>query len=101
MNPKHEIMKENLRYYINELKVDPTYVINLEAKPYVEFYIRGMETYGKKDFDRTTTYMELSVVEYLTSEEECRALCEGPFDQGWFPDFISSISSNHFTFTFQ
>jgi hypothetical protein len=93
MNLNHTVMKENLRFFINELKVDPNYVINLEAKPYVEFYIRGSESYKKKDYDRTTTNMELSLVEYLQAEEECRAHCEGPFDQGWFPDFISSISS--------
>ncbi len=86
-------MKENLRYFINDLKVEPSYIINLEAKPYVDFYIRGSESYKKSDYDRTTSYMELSLTEYLQAEEECRALCEGPFDQGWFPDFISSISS--------
>ena len=93
MNTNHTIMKENLRYFINDLKVDPSQVINLEAKPYVNLYIRGSEAYNKKDYDRTTNYMELSLVEYLQAEEECRAQCEGPFDQGWFPDFISSISS--------
>lgn len=98
MNTNHSVMKENLRFFINELKVDPNYIINLEAKPYVDMYLRGSEAYKKKDYDRTTNYMELSLVEYLQAEEECRAHCEGPFDQGWFPDFISSIS-NHYTFT--
>lgn len=113
VNPTHEVMKENLRFYINDLKVDPNYIINMEAKPYVDFYIRGSEAYKKKDYDRSSNYFELSLIEYLTSEEECRAECEGPFDQGinsqyfhhklvfknpfsfigWFPDFISSISS--------
>lgn len=37
--------------------------------------------------------MEDSLENYLQSEEECRANCEGPFDQGWFPDFIPSIAS--------
>ena len=95
LNPEHEVMKENLRFYINELKVDPNYIINLEVKPYVDFYVRGSDSYKKKDYDRATNYMELSLTEYLQSEEECRAQCEGPFDQGWFPDFISSISSTY------
>ena len=92
-NPTHEVMKENLRFYVNDLKVDTNYIINMEAKPYVDFYIRGSEAYKKKDFERSTNYFELSLIEYLQAEEECRAECEGPFDQGWFPDFISSISS--------
>jgi len=87
-------MRENLRFYVDELKVDRNYIINLEAKAYVDFYIRGSDTYQKKDYERAANYMEMSLSEYLLSEEECRAQCEGPFDQGWFPDFISSISSN-------
>jgi len=98
INPSHEIMRENLRFYVDELKVDRNYIINLEAKAYVDFYIRGSDTYQKKDYERAANYMEMSLSEYLLSEEECRAQCEGPFDQGWFPDFISSIS-NHYTFT--
>lgn len=40
-----------------------------------------------------THYMEESLVSYLQSEEECRSQCEGPFDHGWYPDFVPSISS--------
>lgn len=82
VNPEHEVMKENLRYYINDLKVDPLYIINMEAKPYVDFYVRGTEAYAKEDHGRSANYFELSLVEYLQAEEECRAKCEGPFDQG-------------------
>lgn len=39
--------------------------------------------------------MEESLTEYIQAEEECRAQCEGPFDHGWYPDFIPSISSEH------
>lgn len=37
--------------------------------------------------------MEESLESYVQAENECRAQCEGPFDHGWFPDFIASISS--------
>lgn len=37
--------------------------------------------------------MEESLVSYLQAEEECRAQCEGPFDPGWYPDFVPAISS--------
>lgn len=94
INPDHEVMRENLHYYVDELKVDQNYIVNIEAKAYVDFYIRGSDAYERKDYGRAANYMEMSLTEYLLSDEECRAHCEGPFDQGWFPDFISSISSN-------
>lgn len=37
--------------------------------------------------------MEQSLTQYERDEEECRAFCEGPFDQGWHPDFITSTAS--------
>ena len=37
--------------------------------------------------------MEKAIKTYLTSEEECRLMCEKPFDMGWYPDFIASVSS--------
>jgi hypothetical protein len=36
---------------------------------------------------------EESLGAYLQTEDECRAQCEGPFDQGWYPDLIPSIAS--------
>lgn len=50
--------------------------------------------YEKEDFNSVIQYFEESLVDYLQNEEECRAFCEGPFDQGWFPDFTPSIASN-------
>ena len=93
MNPGHEVMQSNLRYYINTLAVDPDLIVNIEAKPYVSLYVRGSASYKKADYQRAANYMELSLQEYLHSDDQCRVMCEGPFDQGWFPDFISSISS--------
>lgn len=37
--------------------------------------------------------MENSLFSYLQTEEECRAHCEGPFVQDWFPDFIPGVAS--------
>ena len=39
--------------------------------------------------------MENAIKTYLSSEEECRLLCEKPFDMGWYPDFIASVSSTN------
>lgn len=40
--------------------------------------------------------MEESLASYLHAEDECRAQCEGPFDPGWYPDFVPAIASIFF-----
>jgi hypothetical protein len=67
------------------------------SQNYVSLYIHGSEAYQHEDYMSVINYIEESLEDYLKSEEECRAYCEGPFDQGWLPDFISSIASK-FTF---
>ena len=37
--------------------------------------------------------MEEAIDKYMKTEEECRFDCEKPFDQGWYPDFVSSVAS--------
>lgn len=53
----------------------------------------GADAYEKKDWDTAINNMEESLVSYLQAEEECRVQCEGPFDPGWYPDFVPAISS--------
>lgn len=64
-----------------------------DEKDYVYLYIHGAAAYERKDWKSVEYYMEESLEQLLQSEEECRAQCEGPFDQGWFPDLIPSIAS--------
>ena len=56
-------------------------------------YIHGADAYEKKDWNGVVQNMEESLASYLQAEDDCRALCEGPFDQGLYPDFIPSIAS--------
>lgn len=56
-------------------------------------YIHGSDAYDKKDWPGAVQNMEESLVSYLRAEEECRAQCEGPFDQGWLPDFVPAVAS--------
>ncbi|CAG2056062.1 unnamed protein product [Timema podura] len=67
---------------------------DLQLNDYVPLYIHGSEAYRNEDFQSVIGYIEESLDELLKEEEECRAFCEGPFDQGWFPDFVSSISKS-------
>ncbi|PSN56414.1 hypothetical protein C0J52_09523 [Blattella germanica] len=61
---------------------------------YISLYIHGSEAYNQKDYKGVISYIEESLEDYLRGEEECRAFCEGPFDQGWFPDFVSSVATD-------
>ncbi|KAF7287698.1 hypothetical protein GWI33_003341 [Rhynchophorus ferrugineus] len=96
-NPDHELMRINLKRYSELPDVQINDIINYEAKEYIYLYFYGCAAYEKKDWNAVINYMEKSLFSYLQSEDECRSLCEGPFDAGFFFDFIPSIS-NHFTY---
>lgn len=71
-------------------------IINLEAAPFIHMYIQGVQAYEDGNYALAVNEFEGSLESYLESEEQCRIYCEGPFDQGWYPEFSSSIASNQF-----
>lgn len=68
-------------------------VVNLETPFYVNIYFKGVSAYENEDYAKAISLFETSLQLYLEEEEECRFYCEGPFDQGWHPEFTSSIAS--------
>ncbi|KAJ8975814.1 hypothetical protein NQ317_013745 [Molorchus minor] len=96
-HPDDKITQSNLKYYSTLEGVNMKEIENFEASDYVYLYVHGADAYERKEWQNVIENMEESLSAYLQTEEECRAQCEGPFDQGWYPDFIPSIS-NHFTF---
>ena len=60
---------------------------------HIRSFLEGTEAYRSEKWSEVIEKMEETVEKYLTAEEECRFGCERPFDMGWFPDFITSISS--------
>ena len=52
-----------------------------------------MAAYSAEDWKKVIEDMEKGVASYLETEEVCRRGCEAPFDMGWFPEFVVSISS--------
>lgn len=68
-------------------------VVNLETAPFVRKYTRGVQAYEDENYAEAVAEFESSLESYMESEEECRIYCEGPFDQGWYPEFTSSIAS--------
>ncbi|XP_018578753.1 prolyl 3-hydroxylase 1 [Anoplophora glabripennis] len=96
-HPEDKMMQSNLKHYYSMEEVNMKEIENFEAETYVYLYVHGNDAYQRKDWKSVEDNMEESLGAYLQAEEECRAQCEGPFDQGWYPDFIPSIS-NHFAY---
>ncbi len=59
----------------------------------MSLYFQGTEAYYAEEYDTAISKLEASINEFIKANDECRADCEGPFDQGWLPDFTSSIAS--------
>lgn len=96
-NPDHQIMKENLDYYLAMPEVKKQELVNLEAPGFVAPYLQARSLYVKEDWSKLVETMESALALYFQEEEMCRVQCEKPFDMGWYPDFVSAVS-NHFTF---
>lgn len=96
-NPEDKSMRSNLEYYLTLPEVDAREITNFESEEFLPLYLHGMNAYNNEDWESVVAYMEESLQAYFASEQRCRVLCEGSFDQGWLPDFTSSVS-NHFTF---
>jgi hypothetical protein len=72
----------------------------LPSQNFVSLYVHGSDAYQHEDYKSVISYIEESLEDYLQGEEECRAYCEGSFDQGWFPDFVPSVASeSNFEYT--
>ncbi|XP_043281496.1 cartilage-associated protein-like isoform X2 [Venturia canescens] len=97
LHPKHEMSLKNLRFYIDQRDVDESEITNLEAEPFTTFYASGVKAYDEERYEDVIKYFEKSLDLYMASEEDCRYYCEGPFNQGWLPEFVPSVA-NHFTY---
>lgn len=73
-------------------------VLNLEMSHFLNAYTTGVSEYEKQNYKKSVKLFENSLRDYLNSENECRIYCEGPFDQGWHPEF-TSLLANHFAYS--
>ncbi|OAD59085.1 Prolyl 3-hydroxylase 1, partial [Eufriesea mexicana] len=95
--PHHQANVDILRHYLTLPGVQDENVVNLEALTYVSIYFKGVSAYNSEKYAEAVSLFEASLESYLDSENECRFYCEGPFDQGWHPEFTSSLA-NHFAY---
>lgn len=84
---------KNLQYYLTLPGVVAKEVVNLEAAPFVQMYTRGVQEYEAENYVEAIAEFENSLESYMETEENCRNYCEGPLDQGWYPEFTSSVAS--------
>ncbi|XP_042888710.1 prolyl 3-hydroxylase 1-like isoform X2 [Penaeus japonicus] len=96
--PEHEVMQNNLKYYIAEGGISPESVVNRELKEYGNEYILGTIAYNQEDYAETINHMEKSLVLYFRADQECRRLCENSIEQKILEDFVMTVA-NQYTYT--
>ncbi|XP_003462554.1 prolyl 3-hydroxylase 1 [Cavia porcellus] len=79
-NPEHMEMRQNLDYYQTMSGVTEADFKDLEAKPHMHEFRLGVRLYSEEQPLEAVHHLELALQEYFVADEECRALCEGPYD---------------------
>lgn len=95
-HPGDTVMQKNFENSIETPGVNKTEIVDMEEKKFVELFVAGILALNDKNWENAVSFMESSVMQYIFDENQCRAYCEGEFDHGFLPDFISAIG-NHFT----
>ncbi|XP_019545687.3 cartilage-associated protein [Aedes albopictus] len=95
-HPGDEMMKKNFELAIEKPGVDKEAIVDLEEKKFVKLFVAGILAINDKEWENVISFLESSVIQFIYDENQCRAYCEGEFDHGFIPDFVSAIG-NHFT----
>ncbi|XP_048151518.1 prolyl 3-hydroxylase 3 [Corvus hawaiiensis] len=79
-NPQHLQMREDIEKYRRMSGVKSDSFRDLEATPHWEAYETGVQHYDADEYLQAVARLEESLSEALSALEECRALCEGPWE---------------------
>ncbi|NXU54262.1 P3H3 hydroxylase, partial [Turnix velox] len=79
-NPQHLQMREDIEKYRRMRGVKSDNFRDLEATPHWEAYEAGVQHYNADEYPQAVARLEDSLTEALSALEECRALCEGPWE---------------------
>ncbi|XP_008497390.2 prolyl 3-hydroxylase 3 [Calypte anna] len=79
-NPQHLQMREDIEKYRRMSGVKSDNFQDLEAIPHWEAYEAGVQHYNADEYLQAVAKLEESLSEALSALEECRALCEGPWE---------------------
>ncbi|XP_013813606.1 prolyl 3-hydroxylase 3 isoform X1 [Apteryx mantelli] len=80
-NPQHFQMREDIEKYRRMSGVKSDSFRDLEATPLWEAYEAGVQHYNADEYLQAVARLEESLREALSALEECRALCEGPWEE--------------------
>lgn len=96
VRPNDHLSSTNMRFYATLPEFNKDLLRDQEEKRFVAPYVDGIVAYDKEDWTYAINLLEKSLELYIDEEQNCRAFCEDGFDQGWFPDFVSSTASKYF-----
>ncbi|NWJ00487.1 P3H3 hydroxylase, partial [Crypturellus undulatus] len=80
-NPQHLQMREDIEKYRRMSGVKADSFRDLEATPLWEAYEAGVQHYNADEYLEAVARLEESLGEALSALEECRTLCEGPWEE--------------------
>lgn len=92
-HPDDEMMAKNLHFYLTKLNADGAQLVDLEQKRFAQFYLDALMAYDAQNYALVIEKMEASVTMFTYELDECRAFCEGDYEQGWKPDFVTATAS--------
>ncbi|XP_053897640.1 prolyl 3-hydroxylase 3 isoform X2 [Malaclemys terrapin pileata] len=81
-NPQHLQMREDMEKYQRMAGVKLESFRDLQATLYWEAYETGVQQYNVEEYLQAAVKLEESLKEVLLALEDCRALCEGPQEDG-------------------
>uniref|UniRef100_A0AAY4BTR4 procollagen-proline 3-dioxygenase n=1 Tax=Denticeps clupeoides TaxID=299321 RepID=A0AAY4BTR4_9TELE len=100
-NPNHLEMKQNLDYYRMMAGVQDSDFQDLEAQPHMAAFLEGKRLYSAERFVPAAERLEAALEAYFPADQECRALCEGPYDYDGYnymeysADLFQAISDHY------
>lgn len=95
VRPDDHLSSTNMKFYETMAEYNKDLLRDQEEKPFVQSYVEGIRAYDKEDWSTAINLLESSLEQFVEDENDCRAFCENGFDQGWFPDFVSSTASEY------
>uniref|UniRef100_A0A8C0UZL2 procollagen-proline 3-dioxygenase n=1 Tax=Cyanistes caeruleus TaxID=156563 RepID=A0A8C0UZL2_CYACU len=100
-NPQHLQMREDIEKYRRMSGVKSDSFQDLEAIPHWEAYETGVQHYDADEYLQAVARLEESLSEALSALEDCRALCEGPWEdedeeEKMQPGLYEAIAGTHY-----
>ncbi|XP_041466339.1 prolyl 3-hydroxylase 1-like [Lytechinus variegatus] len=90
-----DVMQNNLDYYRNMHGIDDSQLVNLEEKLHHKYFLEGYQAHHDEKWHEVIKNMELALTEYWKADTQCRALCEGKYDNREFMDLYEAIAYHY------